>query len=256
MTGPGELREAPAWIPDEFSPEIVSAKMLARLPCLAQLTIVRAQGLKTVLRQRLFLKLLAAQLERTPAPRKVVFVFDAGSRGAEAGRLLEVLRFFAHHASDVEFVRGVCEAEFALNEAVAKIWADPQKKIAGQDDDPLGKVRSVIAATKDLRLASGRLSARKVGDAFGLSLNEMASILGTTRQALFKTPDSKAIQKSLFGFERVARLRTLLAPEEFGAWLNMSNEPLDGHAPLELIRQGQVVAVANLAEDMLTGSPA
>jgi len=36
----------------------------------------------------------------------------------------------------------------------------------------------------------------------------------------------------------------------------MPNEEFDGRAPLEVIRGGQVEAIADLAEDMLTGSPA
>lgn len=113
----------------------------------------------------------------------------------------------------------------------------------------------MIAATQDLRSASGRLSARKVADLFELSLNAIAAIFGTTRQALFKTPDSKAIQGKLAPFERIACLRTLLASEEFRAWLNMSNELLDDLVPLELIQRGQASVVADLADDMLTGSP-
>ena len=235
---------------------MVPAKKLSGLRCLSPLTVVRAHGLKTVLKQRVFLSRLAGQLQRTPAPAKIVFVFDAGSRDAEPRLLLEVLKFFGR-ASDIEFVAGVGEAEFALNEAVAKIWADPCQETAdlGTDRDPLGRVKQVIAATRDLRLGSGRLSAGKVAEAFGMSLNEVASILGTTRQALFKTPDSKAIQEKLAAFERVARLRALLDAEEFRAWLNMSNDLLDGLAPVELIRRGRAEVVANLAEDMLTGSP-
>lgn len=253
LTGPVALRESPAWMPEELAPEIVPAGKLRQLPCLTPLTVVRAHGLKTVLAERVFLRQLAKQQGKTPAPAKIVFVFDGRSRGADAHRLLEVLEFF-NRASDVEFVAGVGEAEFALREAVAKIWADPATESL-RAADPLGGLKSVIAATKDLRAGSGRLSARRVAEAFGLSLNALAKIVGSTRQALFKTPDSPAAQKGLSRFERIARLRTLLAPDEFRAWLNMPSEPLGGAAPLELVRQGRVGVVADLAEDMLTGSP-
>ena len=110
LTGPVALQEKPEWIPGRFSPEIVAARKLPRLPRLAPLTVVRAAGLKVVLKRPAFLAQLAERLQRTPAPAKVLFVLDAGSRGAEAQQLLEVLSFFPH-AGDVEFVRGVREAE-------------------------------------------------------------------------------------------------------------------------------------------------
>lgn len=85
LTGSGKLRAAPSWM-----------------------------GMKGFLAQ------LAERFVHTPAPAKVVFVLDANSRSSDAQQLLEVLTFF-DRATDVEFVRGVGEAEFALNEAVGKI---------------------------------------------------------------------------------------------------------------------------------------
>lgn len=255
LTGPREIKEAPAWIPEEFAPEIVSAKKIGRMKCLSKITIVRARGLESVLAHKNFLVQLATSFQKTPGPAKVVFVLNARRAATDPQRLLSVLKFF-DRASDVEFVRGVKEAEFALTEALAKIWAEPSD--CGEEDtrpDPLGSLKSVIASTKDLRSSSGRLSADRVAEAFGLSLNALASAISRTRQSLFKTPDSEAIQEKLFPFERVARLRALLSPEDFLVWLSMSNELLDGFPPISIIKRGEAPIVADLVEDMLTGSP-
>jgi hypothetical protein len=71
-----------------------------------------------------------------------------------------------------------------------------------------------------------------------------------------KTPDGLSIQEGLRLFERIYQLRALLSQEGFLAFLNMPNDELDGKTPLDLIRKGRPAIVADLVEDMLTGSPA
>ncbi len=56
-------------------------------------------------------------------------------------------------------------------------------------------------------------------------------------------------------FARIVRLRTVLSGEDLQAWLHLPNELLDGRSPWAVIRSGKVDAVAELAEDMLSGSP-
>jgi hypothetical protein len=121
--------------------------------------------------------------------------------------------------------------------------------------DPLGRIKSVIAATADLRAPSGRLSARRVAEAFGLTLAQLAAAIGKARQTVWKTDDAEALQPRLFPFERTARLRTVLSKSDFRSWLNMPNEQLDDRTPIDLVRRGQADVVADLAEDMLSGSP-
>jgi hypothetical protein len=121
--------------------------------------------------------------------------------------------------------------------------------------DPLKRLKSTIAATADLRAASGRLSARKVADAFGMTLAQLAAAIGKARQTVWKTDDAEALQSRLFAFERTARLRTVLSESDFRSWLNMPNEQFDDRTPIELIRNGKADTVADLAEDMLTGNP-
>jgi hypothetical protein len=122
-------------------------------------------------------------------------------------------------------------------------------------DDPLGRLKSVIAATADLRAPSGRLSARRVAEAFGLTLAQLAAAIGKARQTVWKTDDAEALQPRLFPFERIARLRTVLPESDFRSWLNMPDGQLDDRTPIELLRNGEADTVADLAEDMLTGIP-
>lgn len=255
LTGVPEIKRRPSWISEEFSPEVVSASKLEHLAKLSQLTVVRAHGIRSVLESETFLEHLSDRFRATPRPAKVVFVLDARSRTTNPKSLRRVLAFF-DRADDVEFACGVTQAGFALSEAVAKIWED---QITTQRDvtesDPLKTTKSVIAATKDLRSGSSRLAADRIAEVFELSLNALASAIDSTRQALFKTPDSEAIQTKLFPFERIARLRSVLPPEDFRAWLNMSNELLDGNSPIQVIKKGKAAIVADLADDMLTGNP-
>jgi len=184
-------------------------------------------------------------------PARVLFVFDPSRRRTDPRTLLRVLRHF-DRAEAVEFARGAEQATLALDSALAKIWADlPEEAPA----DPLGRLKSVIAATADLRSESGRLSARRVAEALGLPLSQLAAAIGKPRQTLWKTDDAEAIQEPLVPFERVARLRAVLSERDFRSWLNMANEQLDGRTPIDLIRAGQAAVVADLAEDMLSGSP-
>lgn len=252
LTGPGAKAQVPAWIRGRFSPKVATARQIRRLPRLPQLTVVRAAGPESVLEEAGFLSLLADRLHDTPVPAKILFVFDTRRRRADPRTLLEVLRHF-DRAEAVDFARGAEQATLALDSAVAKLWADlPEPTPAG---DPLGQLKSVIAATADLRSESGRLSARKVAEAMGLPLSQLAAAIGKPRQSVWKTDDADAIQEPLRPFERIARLRTVLSERDFLSWLNMANDELDDRTPIDVIRGGQAAVVADLAEDMLTGSP-
>ena len=121
---------------------------------------------------------------------------------------------------------------------------------------PLDRVKAVVKATGDLRVANGNLSATAVASAFGVSLNQLAGWLGRTRQALTKTPDADSLQNELAFFERVARLRAAVSPEAFLKWLRMPNPELDNKKPLDLLATGEPQVVADLVDDMLTGAPA
>ena len=184
----------------------------------------------------------------------MVFVFEERAQETDARQLHELLSFFDRTA-DVELVAGSEQAEFALASTFAKIWADVEGRREPQDAaDPLAELHSVLAATADLRLDSGKLSATRVAKAFGLSVAELAGLLGRSRQAVSKTPSANALQPLLAPYEQIARLRTVLPADDFRRWLNMPNPQLDDHSPIAVARQGQTEVVADLVQDMLSGS--
>lgn len=120
---------------------------------------------------------------------------------------------------------------------------------------PLDRVKVVIDATADLHGPSGRLSATAVADVFGVSQSKLAEWLGRTRQAVSKTPEAESLQKALAFYERTARLRCMVPGEDFKKWLRVPNQQLDQSKPLDLLAKGEGQVVADLVDDMLTGSP-
>jgi uncharacterized protein (DUF2384 family) len=120
---------------------------------------------------------------------------------------------------------------------------------------PLDEVHELVETTEDLRVRNGNLSAAAVTKAFGISMNQLATWLGRTRQALTKTPDADSLQNDLAYFERVARLRAVVSQDRFLKWLRMPHEQLDGKSPLDLMAEGQRQVVVDFVEDMLTGAP-
>jgi hypothetical protein len=130
------------------------------------------------------------------------------------------------------------------------------RKLATPRPSPLDQVRGIIAATKDLRLPNGKLSADRVARVYGISLSQLAAWLGRTKQALSKTPDAASLQNALGYFERIARLRAVTRNDaEFRKWLRMPNDSMENREPLELIQDGLWQEMADKADDILTGMP-
>jgi hypothetical protein len=165
-----------------------------------------------------------------------------------------VLKYFPSPAGRIGFAWGRDNLQRSVIEAAAKLMVE-QEEAAAQRPDPLAEAREVIAATRPLLAASGRLSAPAIAEFFDISTAKLGQIIGSSRQALAKTPDAPAIQSALRPFERIARLRALLPAEDFLAWLHRPNRLLGEAPPLGLIEDGRVNIVADLAEDMLLGTP-
>ncbi len=253
LTSPSARVPIPLWI-RPYSPKTVAGDDVRTLRRLPELTVVKAEGPGAVLRRAGFLSSLATQHSRTPGPSMILFVFKAGRPRLDAQKLSDVLVFFQRF-TDVEFARGAEQAAFALQQASAKLFLSRTRAARGSTGaDPLGKLAGVISATSNLRAESGRLSARNVAASFGLSVAELAKQLGRSRQAVSKTDDAESIQEGLARFARVARLRAVLSTKDFRAWLHLPNEELDGRSPYAVIRDGGVETIAELAEDMLSGS--
>jgi hypothetical protein len=172
----------------------------------------------------------------------------------DAAELLRVLRLFPAPASRVDFAWGADRLEQSVIEAAAKFLIEKETDHAARPD-PLAETKEVMEATRFLFGSSGRLSALAIAEAFGISAAKLGDLIGRSRQALAKTPDAPAIQGSLRPFERIARLRAVLSPKNFRAWLHRPNRQLDQAAPFDLIADGRVRIVAELVEDMLLGTP-
>jgi Protein of unknown function (DUF2384) len=120
---------------------------------------------------------------------------------------------------------------------------------------PLDQVKGVMAATADLRVAKGNLSAERVAQLFGVSLSQLAAWLGRSRQALSKTPDADSLQNGLAFFEHLARMRVVVPDAEFRKWLRMPNELLGNRSPLDVMAKGEWQLMADYVDDALTGAP-
>jgi hypothetical protein len=128
---------------------------------------------------------------------------------------------------------------------------------AAPQPSPLDRLQEVAKATEDLRTARGNLSAERVAALYGVSVNQLATWLGRSRQALGKTPDADSLQPALSFFERVARLRLALKSDaDFRKWLRTPQDLLDNSSPLELMAKGERQVIADFVDDALTGAPA
>jgi hypothetical protein len=284
VTTPGSHASVPPWM-REHEPRVVPGEEVAKLRRLPEITVVEASEPTTLLRDPDFLAALARRHSRTPGQAKILFFFRGKRAPADTEHLRDLLRFFARY-DDVEFARGAEQWRFAFQEAVAKLRrgqdeARPEaesatgegraasnaprrrppaarvvrRRSARSPRDPIGEVAEVIAATRDLRAPSGRLSAKAVADAFGLPAAEVARILGRSRQAVGKTDDAESLQEGLAPWARIVRLRAVLSGDDFRAWLRTDSELLDDRPPLAWVREGRAGVVADLVDDMLSGSP-
>ena len=126
---------------------------------------------------------------------------------------------------------------------------------------PLDQLIGEMKVTADLRADSGNLSAERVADLFGLSYKRLAELLQKTRQGVHRTPDADSLQVPLEYFERIARLRAVVqeSPRDRGAsfrkWLKARNAQLGGERPIDWIYARRWQALADLVDDILTGSP-
>ena len=243
-----------------YHPTVTRPSAIKGLRRLPDVTVVRTPRIEILLSHAAFLRTLSERFEQTPAPSKVIFLFEmkdwSPSVEDGAGQLVKLFEYFSRPL-DLEIAPGIDTVADAFKEALAKIVATRKRGATTEPRaDSLGQVKRIIDATAALRTSSGKLSAVNLADAFGLSVAELATLVGRSRQAVSKTPDADSLQPLLRPFERTARLRATLAADDFRKWLHLANEQLRDRTPLELIRDGKVDVVAALVEDMLTGSPA
>jgi len=250
LTGPGSSIPVPTWV-RSWKPDVVQGSKLGSLSALPDITVVQAKGAGTILKRGGFLSALAKRHERAPLWSTIVFVFSAQASPPDHDELKSMLGYFKDFRN-VEFAHGAAQAALTFEQALAKMSLAEE---SAAREDPLARVAALVAATADLRAESGRLSTQKIADCFGLPKSDLARLLGRTRQAVSKTDDAESAQAGLAPFERIARLRAVLPAESFRNWLRLGNELLEGRTPIERIRDGRATEVADLADDMLSGSP-
>lgn len=104
---------------------------------------------------------------------------------------------------------------------------------------------------------SGRLDAKKIANAFGMTLADVSRSIGKSLQAVHRTSDSKTLQQDLFSYERIASAisRISNSGNALRVWLNSPNEAFPGKLPVELIAKGRANMLADLLEDVLLGHP-
>jgi hypothetical protein len=238
-----------------YNPTVAKAAQIKELLRLPDLTVVATERIDTLLSHKAFLRALADRMDRTPEPSKIVFLFTSKAKAGDARKLATLFEYFAR-PGDLEVAPRVEAVEDAFREALAKMVAARKRTTqALPHQDALRKVKQVIDSTSDLRVSSGKLSANRVATVFGIPVAELATLIGRSRQAVSKTPDADSLQPLLRPFERVARLRAVLSGDEFRKWLHFANDQLGDRTPLELTRDGKIGAIADLVEDLLTGSP-
>lgn len=111
--------------------------------------------------------------------------------------------------------------------------------------------------------ACGRLDAGKIAKLFGLSMAEMGTLCGVSKQSIHANPTSKGIQEKLEPLVKAARGVLWCGGDEskFKTWLNQPNPDFPEYegrqlSPLDLIRMGHAQVIADKVQSLLTGHPA
>lgn len=247
VTGPGASVVPPRWMTG-YQVRVVPGSQLGRLRRVPAVVVVRGRRPGRLLAHAAFLSALDRKLGSSGSST-VVLEFDESARKfvEEAAQVVRAIG----RAAQVELAYGPDGGRSAMTEVEVKALA----RQGAQTSDALALARKVVRSSAALRASSGRLSAKAIAEAFGLSVAALASLLGTSRQRLSKTPDANALQSVLSPFERVFRLRSVIPQAEFAAWLRLANPQLDGATPFECLEQGETDVVADLVESMLTGHP-
>jgi hypothetical protein len=105
---------------------------------------------------------------------------------------------------------------------------------------------------------TGRLDARKIAEAYGMSLSALARALGVTQSALSKRPTAAVAQAGLRELEFVwATLQDILGTDErVRAWLNAKRRHAGDRAPIELLFDGSPETLGNYVRSVVAGEPA
>ena len=104
---------------------------------------------------------------------------------------------------------------------------------------------------------TGRIDAKKIAEAFGMSLRALAAALKRKPQSISKTPAAESLQEDLSHYRRSYEiLRSLLGnATAVRVWLNSPQPDLAGQRPISLIEQGEAESVRSFLEILYAGGP-
>ena len=143
----------------------------------------------------------------------------------------------------------VREADQAIYAAVAALPSVEERRAL--DPDLLEIIAPELRDTE-----SGRLDAKRIAAATGLSLTTLARASGVTQQALSATPDSPTAQAGLLPVARISGLLDeLLPPEHKLAWLQTPRARFGNRTPKQAIEEGDAELVSLVVGAALEGSP-
>jgi hypothetical protein len=244
-------------LPKDWNVRNVTLKSLLKRHDMADITIVDMKTPEALSDSPELTRVLAERFEESPESNFVVLCFDCHEE-MPLREKVELLKPFSH-PERIEISENINTLTHLVKNLMVKLLVLKERKSGGKFPvpSPLDRVKGIVSASSDLRVENGNLSAEAIAKLYGISLNQLATWLGRTRQALNKTPDADSLQDELSYFERIARLRTALSNNvEFRKWLRMPHAELNGETPLRWIERKRWQALSDLVDDMLTGAPA
>ncbi len=194
---------------------------------------------------------ILAGVAATSAPRTLIVGTVFRNRPSDVAAMAR--RVFAGAPVDLRVVTTKGEA---MN-VVALLWAGLQAKQAKPKagSPRLADVPESVVATADLRDETGRLHIDRIAGVFGLTRAALARAVGSTPQAVAKTPNAESLQIKLHPFEEVARMRTVTRDDPtFRKWLNQPNARLGRKAPVDFLTKGESEPVIAIVNNFLTGA--
>ena len=198
---------------------------------------------------------ILAGVAATSSPRTLIVGDAFRNRPSDVAAMAQ--RVFAGAPVDLDVVATKGEAMNVLALLWAKLQAkQPKPKPKPEPAAPrLADVPESVAATADLRDETGRLHIDRIADVFGLTRAALARAVGSTPQAVAKTPNAESLQPKLHPFEEVARMRAVTHDDAtFRKWLNQPNARLGRKAPVDFLTKGETEPVIAMVSNFLTGA--
>ena len=194
---------------------------------------------------------ILAGVAATSSPRTLIVGGAFRNRPSDVAAMAQ--RVFAGAPVDLDVVTTKGEAMNVLALIWAKLQARQPKPEAAASR--LAEVPESIAATADLRDETGRLHIDRIAGVFGLTRAALARAVGSTPQAVAKTPNAESLQPKLLPFEEVARMRAVTHDDAtFRKWLNQPNARLGRKAPVDFLTKGETEPVIAMVNNFLTGA--